>query len=855
MSMYKSKFSVIICFSLLGFLNFPFDMSAQKKDVIVDKNGVMKWGKRGEEVKGFGVNYTVPFAHAYRSAIKMGVDPKKAIDEDVYHFSRLGFDLYRIHVWDTEISDTLGNLIVNENLDLFDYLLAKLKERDINYVITPIAFWGNGWPEPNDNTPGFSHKYGKAACLTNPDAIIAQENYLYQFLNHVNKYTNVAYKDDPNTIAFEVSNEPHHGEDPADVEKYITKMVNSMKKTGTKKPIFYNVSHSIQYAQNYFNTEIEGGTFQWYPTGLGYQRELKGNYLPNADRYYIPFEDVIKKSGGAKLVYEFDAADIGRSYIYPALARSFREAGIQIATHFSYDPTYLAYANTEYNTHYMNLAYTPQKALSLMVSSKVFHEMPMYKSYGRYPENTSFGPFTVSYEKDLAEYIGEGEIIYTNDTESKISNPSEITKIAGYGNSQLVQYDGMGAYFLDKLEDGIWRLEVMPDAIWVANPFGRNSPKKKVAEIVWATRNLTLALPDLGIDFSVLGINEGNSFREESTGSTLSITPGTYLVKRKGLSTDLSSTTRWKGGVLGQFHAPPSTLEKLYVLHQAPEELTAGKEYTLSVEIISPDDVNSAMVSIGGGFRSRNVELNRGEGFTYHATLPTEAINPGFLDYTVIVNTESGTFTYPGAYQGGPRDWDYHNQQSYRTRIVQASNPIYLFDAERDADVIIRAWLPGITLQPTETPSRSEYVVNVSNLENSAYHDYTFRHNFESNVAHRKADLGTKGTIVIKGRSLNDKPCTLQVGLLMNDGSTHASTAILNSRGEYEIRVSDLKLVPTVTLPRPYPGFLDYYSLSKYTHSIDLSKTEAIVFSIGPGIPENEYSENHGVAIESVYLK
>ena len=110
-----------------------------KEDVYVDEEGVMRWGHNKEEVKGFGVNYSAPFAHGFRSAEKLGVDLKEAIDNDVYHFSRLDFDLYRIHVWDTEISDAEGNLLENEHLDLFDYLLKQLKDRNINFVITPIA--------------------------------------------------------------------------------------------------------------------------------------------------------------------------------------------------------------------------------------------------------------------------------------------------------------------------------------------------------------------------------------------------------------------------------------------------------------------------------------------------------------------------------------------------------------------------------------------------------------------------------------------------------------------------------------------------------------------------------------------
>src|SRR5690606_23207076 len=230
-----------------------------------------------------GVNYSAPFAHAYRSAQRMGVDIKEEIDNDVYHLSRLGLDLYRIHVWDTEISDSLGNLLENEHLDTFDYLLKKLKDKGFNLMITPIAYWGNGWPEPDGETPGFSHKYGKADGLHDPDAIKAQHNYLEQFLNHVNPYTGIAYKNDPDIIAFEISNEPHHRGEAEKVTEFVSGMVGAMKKTGLKKPIFYNISHGVHFADAYFKGGIQGGTFQWYPTGLGYQKELPGNSLPNVN--------------------------------------------------------------------------------------------------------------------------------------------------------------------------------------------------------------------------------------------------------------------------------------------------------------------------------------------------------------------------------------------------------------------------------------------------------------------------------------------------------------------------------------------------------------------------------------------
>ncbi|MFI5129919.1 MAG: membrane or secreted protein, partial [Chitinophagales bacterium] len=129
--------------------------------VYVDKQGVLRWTKGNAEASFFGVNYTTPFAHAYRAHKVLNADLEKAIKLDVYHFARLGLDAFRVHVWDTEISDTAGNLIDNDHLRLFDFLLAELKKRNIKTIITPIAFWGNGYPERDEATPGFARKYGK----------------------------------------------------------------------------------------------------------------------------------------------------------------------------------------------------------------------------------------------------------------------------------------------------------------------------------------------------------------------------------------------------------------------------------------------------------------------------------------------------------------------------------------------------------------------------------------------------------------------------------------------------------------------------------------------------------------------
>ena len=58
-------------------------------DVYVDSLGVMRWEDDHSEVSLFGVNYTTPFAHAYRVHNYLGIPHEKAIEEDVCHFARL----------------------------------------------------------------------------------------------------------------------------------------------------------------------------------------------------------------------------------------------------------------------------------------------------------------------------------------------------------------------------------------------------------------------------------------------------------------------------------------------------------------------------------------------------------------------------------------------------------------------------------------------------------------------------------------------------------------------------------------------------------------------------------------------
>lgn len=849
---------------LTSFLVCHPGKSQTKKDVYVDDKGVMRWGNTGKEVYGFGVNYTAPFAHAYRSAGKLNVDREKAIEQDVYHFARLGLDAFRVHVWDTEISDTLGNLLDNDHLRLFDFALTKMKERGIKLFITPIAFWNNGYPEKDEHTPGFAAKYGKDACLVNPDAIKAQENYLFQFLNHVNRYTGVAYKNDPDIVAFEISNEPHHRGTPAEVKDYINRMEASMRKTGCKKPVFYNVSHSIHLGATYFDANINGGTFQWYPTGLGAGHELRGNLLPNVDRYTMPFDNIPAFQSKAKIVYEFDAADVGRSYIYPAIARSFREAGIQWATHFAYDPTFLAYANTEYNTHYMNLLYAPQKALSLKIAGEVFHRIPRYKSFGRYPSNTTFDGFRVSYEEDLAEYADDTKFLYTNTTKTIPKNLQTLTEVSGYGASAVVKYDGRGAYFLDKIDKNIWRLEVYPDAIWVDNIFGKNALDKTVAVLKWNEWPMEISLPDLGDNFSIASVSN-SAVPATSTGKSFNVKPGVYILSKKGTKVTVDMSGKIRNLDMGEFGAVEKPLTRAYVVHKPLEQFVENQELKITADVVAQEEPVEVTLYVGSGWGTTTTPMKKISAYTYEATVPADKIKPGIFSYHIAVKEEGNSVTtFPSRSAKIPTDWDFGNAVSYTTMIIAKDSPLYLFNATNDSDEVNKVWTRGSGLIPYASGA-SALLINIPQLQvhdeenpnGKPVRDFSMRYNFRPNVAGRVNEWSTFKTLVVNVKCVeNEFP--LQVALIDKKGNAFGALINLSHEtSEYSVDLTSLKPVKLVTLPRPFPTFLPYFFEHPSSGNFDIAEAESIQISVGPGlnVPENSSNQGFKFLLESVRLE
>jgi len=848
------KVYLITIFCLL----FSLSLSAQKTQpvptIYVDKNGIMRWSDTRSEASFYGVNYTLPFAHAYRAMNYLDKNHKEAIDKDVYHFARLGFNAYRIHVWDVEISDKDGNLIQNDHLDLLDYLIAKLKERNIRILITTMTNFGNGYPERNKDTGAFSYMYDKCSIHSDENAVKAQENYISQFVKHTNPYTQLSYINDPYIIGFEINNEPCHAGTPMQTEDYINRMLTAVKGAGNTKPVFYNVSHNMDHVQAYFNTSISGTTYQWYPIGLVAGHTRKGNFLPYVDNYDVPFSGVKGFNNKAKAVYEFDPADITYSYMFPAMTRTFRSNGFQWITQFSYDPIDMAWANTEYQTHFLNLAYTPNKAISMKIAAEVAYNQPMNKNYDKYPNDTVFDHFRVSYAQDLSEYNNGEKFYYSNNTTSMPLNKQKLQSIAGCGNSPVVYYEGTGAYFLDRLEEGLWRLEVMPDAVQIGDPFAKPSLSKEVVTIVWNEWNMEIDLPGLSQDFKIEAINKGNSVDRLSKGVGFPVRPGVYLLCNKDYQPVInwSASTKWNNILLGEYVAPKAHADKFSVAHQPAIVAETGKALKITANIVGSSFPDSVIIYTDKiSFWSQNnpyVKMTRSCGYTYEASIPADMIEEGTFRYNIIVSKNGKDITYPNAIAGNPLDWDFYQNKYYESRITNTDSPVELFSASDKYGSMETYAIPETSYIRSKSTDMSsiKYTFHIKNKDARFF----WKKYIKEYVVNRQESLDKVNDICLNLKAADDVK-KLKIGFVTTDGYTYTSIINLNNSTDmYNIPVSGLVQDKTVLLPAPYPIFLDRYFVPDVQIPFNIKNIESLVLST-----MEDVNETSSVEIGNIWLE
>jgi len=784
--------------------HLPTSTARAAELVYVDPSGVIRWQADQREVALFGANYCLPSSSDYRAAGYLGVDRKKLIEQDMTHFARMGWDGLRLALWgDWENCDRAGNLIVNDHLDLLDYLIWCAKQRGISMLFTPMHRHSALWPDGKDSDAiqGFSKFYPPAELGTNPAAIAAQQNYLRQILAHINPYTGVALKDEPSIVFIELINEPdHHAEDFSGSVAYINALVDAVRSTGCKKLLFFNLSQDFRMSAALTASKIQGFTFGWYPTALGAGHTLDENYLRWVDGYTpLQRNDTPRLP---RIVYEFDTADVVAGYLYPAMVRAYREVGAQFAAMFAYDMLATAPYNLGWQTHYLNLVYSPKKAVSAIIAAEAMRTLPRETNYGPYPKNRHFGPFRVNYEENLSELATNEKFFYSNDTQTVPPAVLSLQRIVGIGTSPVVAYEGLGAYFLDKLGDGQWRLEVYPDAIFVQDPFAQRLNHETISSrLIWHAWPMTLSLPDLGSEFSIAPLNPDNSYRARAHGGTFEIRPGVFLLSRAGAP---AANLPERIGHLGlrEFVCPPQPQLPTQIIPHGHAEYLAGQPLDLSVDVVGRISPGSVTLHIreAGHTEPRLWPMSATHGYGYRTVVPSGALHAGAVEFSVSVDapvTASAT---------------------WNARVVDPQEPLTLLDAARDGRRIFTLRtasgrrdgyldrLPAGAADPAAFRLYFPAAVSAGGTSDSTARStpHAFSLPVKARIGDRGASLNKAKRLRITARGSGD---SLRIALVESDGTTWAGVISLAAQWkEIDLPLAKLHVVTGLKLPQGYPG-------------------------------------------------
>jgi hypothetical protein len=788
---------------------------------VVDAAGVVRWSDTNEELRLFGANYAITSSSDYRAAGRITTDRKRLIDEDVAHFARMGWDGMRLAFWgDWQSADRAGNLLQTDHLDLLDYLVARARERGISILLNPIHTYDAGWPDaPGDTFPGFSAHVPKNRLGTDSAAIAAQVNYIRQLLAHVNPYTGVALRDEPAIVFIEMINEPiHHPDDVAGSVRYIDALVRAVRDAGSHAITVHNVSQDFRIAGAIRQSTVQAASFGWYPTGLNSGHELRGNYLRAVDDY--PALRMPELAGRPKLVYEFDTADQQSGEMYPAMIRTFRAGGVQLAAMFAYDMLATASRNLGWQTHRLNLVYTPRKAMSAVIAAEAMRRLPRGVQYGPYPGNRTFGPFRVSHEENLSEMVADDAFLNAGTTRSVPPHPERLRRVAGYGSSPVVRYEGEGAYFLDRVRDGVWRLELFPDAVDVDDPFEPPRLDRLVTRAISRAWPMTIALPDLGTRFTAQPLAAGNAATVQAEQGRFTVRPGVYLLSAHGDVGRASLPARIANLGFTEYHAPaPDTLGTRVLVEATPQYVT-GQPVTIGARVVSdamPDSVSLWVRPVGRSWFTP-FPMRRESAYGWRTTIPADSLRAGPQEYVISVRRGDSTVTFPDGIARHPWAWDFSTALPWRTTIVGPRVPLRLLspadDAERLAFTRIGdAGRQGI-FRVVPSPLTGEPALHLelpSATGADAVDDYTASLVVAERVAGRGRTAAGATGLRIRLRALAPRQ-RLHVSLMEADGTTWSAVVEPDTAwSERTLPLASFHSSRGVQLPLGFPGRWNYW--------------------------------------------
>jgi hypothetical protein len=447
-----------------------------------------------------------------------------------------------------------------------------------------------------------------------------------------------------------------------------------------------------------------------------------------------------------------------------------------------------------------------------------------------------------------------------------------LTRIVGLGSSPLIGYEGSGAYFLDKVREGVWRLEIYPDEVLVRDPFEQPQPGKVVSRLLDRSWPMSVQLPDLGASFWARPIRlwqQRDAAAQRAQSGRFTAAPGVWLLSAHG-NVDPGTLPALIHRVgFDEYHVndPRSYADDVQAL--TPPEFAAGEAVKLSVRVANdtlPDAVSVWVRPLGTRDFGAPLAMKRVSGNDFAVTLDAARAVEGVYEY--VVTTQSGVRrqTFPGAVQGQPGTWPFHADSYWTFRVAPVRAALRLFDPGRDAAQLsfVR---PGeqyrsafFSIVPGESSDQAALRLELPNLGADTPERYAAALYIGQRIAARTAIASAADELHIRLRAAGGLRGLVTVKLIEKDGSSwNADVPASTQWSDQSVALGELHAGRSILIPSPYPGLWNYWRPSPpsrggagdHVHIADVERLEIDIEKDHGGVSGIDAA---GVDVQSVWL-
>jgi len=245
--------------------------------------------------------------------------------------------------------------------------------------------------------------------------------------------------------------------------------------------------------------------------------------------------------------------------------------------------------------------------------------------------------------------------------------------------------------------------------------------------------------------------------------------------------------------------------------------------------------------------------------YDYSATIPAEQVTTGTLTYRIIIQQQDNYIAFPGAHKGDPTKWDYINNDNWQTFVAAPQGKLSLFNANSDRETV-NPYFPGFSrtggpqFVSGEETGQLTFRVSTNNIRKNQ--EMGLQLYIGDKLKNRLPEVANYTKVVVRARMQSGGAGKLRIALLNNDASSYAAYVDLNDQYKnIEIPLSGFKPDSSLSVPRPYPGFLNLWFKASSFSGLNISKLDKMEITSGSNLNEDQYNKPYGIEVESVTLE